>query len=110
MGLRLTITINMFMIMIIGIIVIIIGITIITIITIMMNREFTMRDWGNQPPSLGEGGEWDLRSGRDWGEVRMVIFMVMRMIALMRMIINIIHHRGEERVMVSKIRCENDDR
>lgn len=33
-------------------------------------REFTMRDWGNQPPSLGEGGEWDLRSGRDWGEVK----------------------------------------
>ena len=39
-----------------------------------------MRDWGGgQQASLcsgGEGGEWDLRSGRDWGEVALMIILM----------------------------------
>ena len=55
-------------------------ILIMIVIIMMMNREFTMRDWGSQPASFGEGGEWDLRSGRDWGEVSIVVFLMIRCI------------------------------
>ena len=43
-----------------------------------------MRDWGGgQQASLcsgGEGGEWDLRSGRDWGEVAFMILVIVVMV------------------------------
>ena len=49
-----------------------------------VSREFTMRDWGGgQQASLcsgGEGGEWDLRSGRDWGEVALIILIMLMIV------------------------------
>ena len=32
--------------------------------------------------SGGEGGEWDLRSGRDWGEVALMILMMVMVIVV----------------------------
>ena len=49
-----------------------------------------MRDWGGgQQASLcsgGEGGEWDLRSGRDWGEVALMM-LVMKMVVVVIMLL-----------------------
>ena len=47
------------------------------VIILLVIREFTMRDWGSQHPSLGSGGEWDLRSGRDWGQVKVTFWLEM---------------------------------
>ena len=45
-----------------------------------------MRDWGGgQQASLcsgGEGGEWDLRSGRDWGEVALILILMMMILVV----------------------------
>ena len=52
-------------------------IIIFIVIILFVIREFTMRDWGSQHPSLGSGGEWDLRSGRDWGQVKVTFWLEM---------------------------------
>ena len=55
-----------------------------------ISREFTMRDWGGgQQASLcsgGEGGEWDLRSGRGWGEVALMVILMMMVVMIVVMV------------------------